>query len=74
MMKLSMQLVLGWVFKARYLCMFEAIWIPVALPFSYSCSILRQVVEARVESVQWQEDDRVALVEKAYYYSLTKKR
>ena len=54
--------------------MFEAIWIPVALPFSYSCSILRQVVEARVESVQWQEDDRVALVEKAYYYSLTKKR
>ena len=44
----------------------------MAVPFSYSHSIPRQVVEStaesRVESVLSQEDDRVILVEKAYYY------
>ena len=45
----------------------------MAVPFSYTRSIPRQVVESRVESVLWQEDGRVALVEKAYYY-LAEKR
>ena len=53
------------------------LWTPVAVPFSYSRSIPRQVVEStaesRVESVLSQEDDRVILVEKAYYY-LAEKR
>ena len=39
----------------------------------YSRSIPRQVVDSRVESVLCQEDARVALVEKAYYY-LAEKR
>ena len=43
------------------------------LPFSYARSIPRQVVESRVKSVLWQEDDRVALVEIACYI-LTEKR
>ena len=34
-------------------------WTPVTVPFSYSCSIPRQVVESRVESVLWQENGRV---------------
>ena len=46
------------------------LWTPVAVPFSYSHSIPRHVVESaaesRVEFVLWQ-DDRVILV-KAYYY------
>ena len=58
-MKLSMQSVLGWVFKARYLAYFK-LWTPVTLPLSYSLS------RYRVESVPWQEDGRVALVENVY--------
>ena len=42
--------------------------------FSYSRSLFQQVVESRVKSVLWQEDGRVALVEKARYYFLTEKR
>ena len=38
----------------------------------YSRSIPQQVVESRVESVLWQEDSRVALVEKAYDYLVEK--
>ena len=34
-------------------------WTPVAVPFSYSRNIPRQVVESRVESVLWQENGRV---------------
>ena len=49
----------------------------MAVPFSYSHSIPQQVVESRVESrvesVLWQEDGRVGLAEKVYYY-LTEKR
>ena len=41
--------------------------------FSYSRSTSQQVVESGVESVLWQEDGRVALVEKAYYF-LAEKR
>ena len=41
--------------------------------FSYSRSTSQQVVESGVESVLWQEDGRVALVEKAYYF-FTEKR
>ena len=57
-----------------YSCMFEAMvasGIALQLLMQYP---LASIVEARVDSVLWQEDDRVALVEKAYYYSLTKKR
>ena len=51
--------------------MFEAMDSSSALHYSHS--IPRQVVESRVESVLCQEDGRVALVEKAYYY-LAEKR
>ena len=39
----------------------------MTLPFSYSRSIPRHVVESRVEFVLWQEDGRVSLVGSAYY-------
>ena len=43
-----------------YSCMFGSkLWPPVTVPFSYSRSIPRQVVESRVESALWQENGRV---------------
>ena len=48
--------------------MFEAMPMDSSSALHYSRSIPRQVVESRVESVLCQEDGRVALVEKAYYY------
>ena len=61
------QSVLGWVFKtSQTLALTLKLWTPA---LHYLCSIPQQVVE----SVLWQEDSRMVLVEKVYYY-LAEKR
>ena len=55
------------------MCVCLKLWIREAVSFRYLRSISWQEVESRVESVLWQDDGRVALVEKVYYY-LAEKR